>query len=328
MGFFSSSSTVRKMGSYSKERLMAVLGLTGLIAGALAVGIGLTVLLAIYVNKTAGGIVFLLMCLGLAFGVMPYVDRKFFRMRAAFAYIATEVLIRKTPMPEEGTVAQATTRLSERFGSLDPVVDAHNNVQRLSRSFFRAFDKFDHILPIDLNSLRSALVWVVNRIAPRIADIALSYAVARQDKDIKESSKDAVALVAQNPKPLIGAAVRSYLTEQFLGGLFGFLFTAAACAAVFALAYKTSGSLTHGIPVDGAKTVGVFAGGFASLLIGIPVGALAAWFLRTAYLEPIGLTMLLARFHSTIEGQSVDPAMRTRIENASSNLRKASKLLG
>src|SRR5262249_48966901 len=125
-------------------------------------------------------------------------------------------------------------------------------------------------------------------------------------------------------------AIRSYLTEQTVGGVVGFIFMAISGSIVFALVYKTSGHMAahSGIPTEGVKTIGIFAAIFSSLLVGLPIGALAAWFLRTAYLEPMGLTMLLARFHRTIEGQRPDPAMKTRIENATSNLRKVSKLGG
>lgn len=171
-------------------------------------------------SRTAAGIFFLLACLGLALGVMPYLERKFFRMRAAFAFLATEVLLHDAAIPEKG----------------------------------------------------------------------------------------ALALVAQNPKAMIGAAV--------------------FCTLIFFLVFKVSGHAASGVPAEGAKTVGIFAGVFSSLLIGLPLGALVSWLVRTAYLEPIGLMMLLQRFHEMAKGQSVDPAMRARIENATSNLRATSRLAG
>ena len=60
----------------------------------------------------------------------------------------------------------------------------------------------------------------------------------------------------------------------------------------------------------------------------MPIGALVSWFVRTAWLEPITLTMIVVRFHATIAGQAVDPSMRARIASAAGNLGSANKLAG
>jgi hypothetical protein len=322
--FFAAAGVVRKTGSYPMERALAVAGHAGMFAGALIVGIGLTVG-ASYIHKVAAGIVFLALCLGLVFGLLPYVEKRFWAMRAAFAYLVTEMLVRGKPSPTTNASGMAQDFLTQQFGDLGPIAEAHNQVQRIVSSFFKTFDKLDAMLPIDLGPVRKAMAWVTDKISPRIADLALSFAIARGDRDFTEASKDAVAYVAQNPKPIIGTAIRAYITEKVIGGTIGFIFMSIGFAAVFAIVNSMAGdaAATSGMPTEGAQTVGIFAAGFSALLVGIPVGALASWFIRTAFIEPIALTMLIIRFHATIQGQAVDPAMRARIQSASGELREA-----
>jgi len=116
----------------------------------------------------------------------------------------------------------------------------------------------------------------------------------------------------------MGSCPKERVTEALaLGGMIaGVLVASIALTAVLAMyVNKTAAGV-------------VFAGLFGSLIIGLPVGALASWFLRTAYLEPRGLTMLLSRFHATTEGQSADPAMKARIEGAASGMNKVSRFAG
>lgn len=65
--------------------------------------------------------------------------------------------------------------------------------------------------------------------------------------------------------------------------------------------------------------MGLFAAGFGALLISLPCGALVSWFIRTAFLEPASLVMLLLPFHQVSANQAVDPPMRQRIEQAASS---------
>lgn len=329
VGFFDAAGVVKKTGSYSRERAVVLLGLSGILVGALVATILVTGALS-YVSKAAAGVVFLAACLAAVFLLMPYIDRKFFAMRAAFAFLVTEVIVRGGSNAEGSPSARAQAFLTERFGDLGPVCDAHQDVRRIVVSFFRTFDKIDQLLPIDLGPVRNALAFLVDRISPRIADLAISLAVARGDRDFGEASKDAIAYVAQNPKPLLGTAIRAYITERFLGGTIGFVTMSISFAAVFAAVNAAAGSAaaSSGMPSEGATTVGLFAAIFSALLVGVPIGALVSWFVRTAWLEPIALTMLVVRFHSTIAGQPVDPAMRARIATAAGDMKQVGKLAG
>ncbi|MBK6580066.1 MAG: hypothetical protein IPG17_28600 [Sandaracinaceae bacterium] len=327
--FFAAASVVRKTGSYPFERAVAVLAQMGLLAGSLTVGILLTAVLSMYVHKAAGAIVFLVLCLGLAFGLMPYIDRRLWAMRAAFTYLATKQLVAGQAAPANNAADGAKRFLEEQFGNLGPVADAHNEVQRLVGKFFRTFDKLDELLPIDLEPLRKALGWLTDRVAPRIADLALSFAIARGDGNLDQASKDAITYVAQNPKPLLGTAIRAYFTEKFLGGTLAFVLMTLGFAVVGAIVNALAGdaAVSSGIPDEGAAVMGAFAAAFLGLLVGVPLGMLGSWFLRTAVLEPISLTMLLIRFHTCIQGQPINPSVRARVESAKSDLGEAGGML-
>jgi hypothetical protein len=127
--------------------------------------------------------------------------------------------------------------------------------------------------------------------------------------------------VAQNPKPIVGIAIRAYITERTLAGIAGFFFSAICCTGIFFAVHAATGSAMSdsGLPAEGAEVVGIFAAIFSAALVGLPLGALLSWFLRTAFLEPVGLAMLLVRFHAVTAGQRVDPSMRARIDEAAGN---------
>lgn len=318
---------VRRTGTYPKDRAMAVAGYAGATAGVLIVTIVLTALLA-SVSKLAASVVFLIGVVGVFLGLSFYVDRKLFSMRCAFAFLVTEVLVKGTVVPAQETTKAAESYLNGQYGDISAVVEVHNQVQRIVRQFFRTFDKLDQLLPIDLGPVRNALAFVVDRVAPRIADLSLSYCILRAPNELATASKDAVALVAQNPKAILGTAIRAHFTERFLGGLVGFVTFLIFGGAAFALAMGTATSAASGtgMPTEGAQTVGIFAAIFAGLFVGGPLAALASWFVRTAFLEPAALAMLLIRFHATTRGQAVDPSVRARLDSAAGDLGSAQKL--
>ncbi|MCA9575935.1 MAG: hypothetical protein H6726_20185 [Sandaracinaceae bacterium] len=328
--FTAAARIVRGTGSYPMERALAVVAQLGVLGGVLLGGIVLTALLTLYVHKAAGAVVFLLLCLGVAFLLMPAIDRRLWAMRAALTFLVTRQLLTGEAAPSERAAAAAQGFLRERFGDLGPVADAHNDVQRLVSKFFRSFDRLGEALPIDVEALRKALAWLIDRIAPRIADLALSFALARGAKDLTLASKDAVTYVAQNPKPLLGTAVRAYVMEKLIGGTVGFILMTLGFVVVGAIVRALTGDAVGAsdIPAEGAAVVSAFAAVFAGLLIGAPLGALGSWFLRTALLEPIGLTMLLIRFHHCIEGQPVNAALRARIESVANDVGESGGLLG
>lgn len=327
--FFAAAGIVRKTGSYPVERAMAVLGQLALLGGTLTVGILLTAILGMYVHQAAAAIVFLVLVLGIALGLMPLIERRLWAMRAALTYLATKQLMTGQDGPGSGAADTAKGFLAQQFGDLGPVADAHNEVQRLVRKFFRTFDKLDELLPIDLDALRKALGWLTDRVAPRIADIALSFAIARGDGNLDQASKDAITYVAQNPKPILGTAIRAHFTEKFIGGTVGFILMAIGFTVVAAIVNALAGdaAASSGVPGEGAAVMGAFAAGFMGLLVGVPMGMLASWFLRTAVLEPISLTMLLIRFHTSIQGQAINPAVRARVDSAKNDLGEAGGML-
>ncbi len=323
--FFAAARVVRKTGSYSTQRAMAVAGYASLFAAILAFGIAMAGVVAVYVHGAVGGVLLLVVCLGLAFGLVPFVERRLWGMRAAFSYLITQALCRQYSTPAGNASEMGQQALAMQFGDLGAIADAHNRVQSLVRSFFKTFDKLDGVLPFDFGPVRTVLAWITNRVSPRIADLALSFAVARGDRNFEDASKDAVVYVAQNPKAIVGTAVRAHITEKVLGGIVGFFFMAISFAAIFAtvhsLADHATAAASTKLPAQGAQIIALFAAGFAGLFVGIPVGSLASWFVRTAILEPIALTMLIIRFHGVIQGQRVNPAIKARIQSASNSLR-------
>ena len=83
-----------------------------------------------------------------------------------------------------------------------------------------------------------------------------------------------------------------------------------------------------GLPAEGAEVASIFAAIFGAALVGLPLGALLSWFLRTAFLEPVGLAILFTRFHAVTAGQAVDPQMHARIDQAAGTTTSGGVLSG
>ncbi|MCA9575789.1 MAG: hypothetical protein H6726_03625 [Sandaracinaceae bacterium] len=320
LGFFAARGYVKKTGDYPGKRAVAVMT-NGAILGGSLVGLVLVTAIAGYFNKTVGGVLFALGAVAIALLLMPFIDRRLFQMRTALTALSTEVLVRGRDFSTGSATAEAERFVAEKYGSLDGIVDAHNDVQRIVRKFFEAFDKVEEMLPIDVGPVRRAFDWLVRQVSPRVADLCLSHCLARGLPDIREGSKDAVALVAQNPRAILGTAIRANLTERMFGGFANFVTTGVIGGAAFAIIQAVAGraAADAGVPSEGATVMGLFAAGFGALLIGLPFGALTSWFIRTAFLEPASLVMLLSRFHQVTANQAVDPQMRKRIEQAASS---------
>ncbi len=326
--FFAARRLVQQTGTYPRERASAVIGLTGLVGGALVAGIALTAALS-FVSRAAAGVVFLAVCLGIALGLMPVIERRFFAMRCAFAFLVTEALLRRSQIPQQNTGEVAKQFLTQRFGDLaGPVYDAHMEVRRRVGMFFRTFDRVSDLLPIDVGPVRSVLGFIVDRIAPHIADLALSFAITRGDADYASAADDAVAYVAQNARAMISTATRAWITERALGWLVGLVTLAVSGGATFAIvaSLATSAANSANVPTEGAQTIGLVAAAFAAVLIGGSFAALASWFVRLAFIEPACLTMLIVRFHATIQGQTVDPSVRAKLHESPRAMGAANRL--
>ena len=107
--FTAAARIVRGTGSYPMERALAVVAQLGVLGGVLLGGIVLTALLTLYVHKAAGAVVFLLLCLGVAFLLMPAIDRRLWAMRAALTFLVTRQLLTGEAAPSERAAASIAT---------------------------------------------------------------------------------------------------------------------------------------------------------------------------------------------------------------------------
>src|ERR1035437_8887566 len=133
-----------------------------------------------------------------------------------------------------------------------------------------------------------------------IDKVIFSYSLARNDGDPWRSSREGLIYYAQNAKPVLKTAIWSLILERILT-LFLWL-------ALLVPAGLITMALPHAMREIGGCTT-------------ILVAAVATGSLRAAVVKPLFLIMMMVRFHSTIEGQAINPEWDARLASISAQFR-------
>jgi hypothetical protein len=145
------------------------------------------------------------------------------------------------------------------------------------------------------------LLTTILRAATRYMDKAiLSYNLARNDDNPWISARDGIVYYCQNAKPILKTAAWIVIAEFALTLMLWLLLLAPAAA------------ITVGLP-QSVRAVG----GAITVLIAV-LFALAA---RGAFVKPLFLIMILVRFHTVIEGQTIRQDWVARLDQLSGKFR-------
>ena len=168
-------------------------------------------------------------------------------------------------------------------------------------SFHRTLDWIADMLPIPGLESVANVINVVLRGATRYLDkVIFSYTIARGEEEPWRSSREGLIYYAQNARPILKTAVWSVVLERVL--------TVLLCVVLLIPA----GFITLALPQPMREW-----GGIMTVLVAI----LLAGPLRAAFIKPLFLIMMMVRFHTAIEGQTINPEWDARLSSLSSQFR-------
>jgi len=199
----------------------------------------------------------------------------------------------------ESMFAYGRAIVIKRIGQESLLYGLNMTVRGVINSFHRTLDWIAEALPVPGLETVENLVTMVLKAATRYLDkVVFSYSLSRPDRDAWTAAREGLIYYGQNAKPILKTSVWVVVLEKVLTFLLWVVLLAPAAALVV--------MLPHAMRENAA---------LATLLI----AALLAWSLRGAFMQPIFLTMIMIRFHTAIEGQTVDPVWDARLSEVSSS---------
>jgi len=199
---------------------------------------------------------------------------------------------------QEGMFAYGKRIVTERFGEVNILFAVDALIKGVVRMFNRTLDFLANLLPIPgLDSVAAIVGTVVRAATTYIDETIFSYNLARGDDNPWRSSKDALIYYAQNSKEILKTAVYVVILDKIL--------TAFVWIVMLAPAFL----LLKILPDSWAP------GGFIG---GLVIAALFASNVRQAFLKPMFLVMVMARFHVVVHNQAINNEWDGRLSGMSS----------
>jgi hypothetical protein len=191
--------------------------------------------------------------------------------------------------------------VTSRFGEVNVLFGMNMLVKGILNAFHNTLDWLDQLIPIPgLDSL-SNLIAIVLRSATRYLDkVVLSYNLARGDADPWTGAREGLVYYAQNAKPILMTSIWIVIQEKLLTFLLWLLLLAPA------------GLITLMLPHALRE-----AGGLVTILIAV----LLAGALRSAFIKPLFLIMIMVRFHALAENQPINQDWDNRLASVSQSFR-------
>src|SRR3984885_369347 len=188
----------------------------------------------------------------------------------------------------ESMLAYGKRIVTQRFGEVNILFGFNMLVRGILNSFHRTLDWIDQLIPIPGLESLSNLVTIILRAATRYIDkVILSYNLARNDGDPWTGAREGLVYYAQNAKPILITSVWIVIWERVLTFVLWLLLLAPA------------GLITVMLPTSVRQS-----GGLVTVLIAI----LLAGTLRSAFIKPLFLIMMMVRFHALTENQPINQA--------------------
>jgi uncharacterized membrane protein YhaH (DUF805 family) len=153
------------------------------------------------------------------------------------------------------------------------------------------------VIPIPGLEALSSLLTIILRAATRYLDkVILSYNIARNDGNPWVGAREGLVYYAQNAKPILMTSVWIVILERVLTVVLWLLLLAPAA------------TITVMLPAGVRES-----GGIVTVLIAI----LLAGTLRSAFIKPLFLIMMMVRFHALTENQPINQDWDARLASAS-----------
>lgn len=184
--------------------------------------------------------------------------------------------------------------VTERFGEVNVLFGLDVLIDGVVAAFNRTLDWVAGLLPIPgLDSVTSVVRSVLSASTTYIDETIFSYNLARGDENAFRSSRDGLVYYAQNAREILKTGIWVVVVDK----VFTVVVWLVMLVPAFVLAYLIPG-----------------AASLATLFL----ASLLAANVRSAVLRPLCLTMVMVKYHSLIQGQSIEPGLESTLEAASS----------
>jgi uncharacterized membrane protein YhaH (DUF805 family) len=216
--------------------------------------------------------------------------------------VLTELVVRgQVGNGTESMLSYGKRIVLARFGEVNILFGMNMLVRGILNSFHRTLDWIDQLVPIPGLGALSSLINMVLRAATRYLDkVILSYNLARNDGNPWVGAREGLVYYAQNAKPILMTSVWIVILERVLTVLLWLILLAPAAA------------ITVMLPAGVRES-----GGFVTVLIAI----LLAGTLRSAFIKPLFLIMMMVRFHALTENQPINQTWDDRLASVSEKFR-------
>jgi hypothetical protein len=215
-------------------------------------------------------------------------------LKAAHIAVLTELITTgRIANGNEGMFQYGRRIVTERFGEVNVMFGLDMLIDGIVAAFNRTLSWVANLLPIPgLDSVMGVVRSVLKASTTYIDESIFSYNLARGDENAFRSSKDGLIYYAQNAKEILKTGLWVVVVDK----VFTVVIWVVMLAPAFALAYLMPGGAT---------------------LAGVIIASLFAANVRSAVLRPLFLTMVMVKYHSLIQGQSIDIEWDQRLNTAS-----------
>jgi hypothetical protein len=197
----------------------------------------------------------------------------------------------------QGQISYAKEIVTARFAETNVLFAVDQLVKGVVGAITRLVWSIASFIPIPgLQGLVSFLNAVVRVALTYVDEIILAYDMRVRSENPWSTAQDALVLYAQNNRTIIKNAIWLAIFMYVVAFIVFLLMLAPAAAIVY-----------------------LFPGGWSNF--GFVLALLFAWSFKAAIMEPFAIASLMQVYFRAIEGQTPDPAWRSRLEEISAKFR-------
>jgi hypothetical protein len=225
-----------------------------------------------------------------------------YMLKAAHIAVLTELVTKgEVGNGQQSMFSYGKEVVKERFGEINALFALDILVAGVVGAFNRTLDWVSSLLPVPgLDSITGVVKAVLRASTTYIDETILSYNLARGDDNVFRSSKDGLIYYAQNAKEVLKTGVFVVVLEKVLTVL------------IWAVMLAPAFGMSYFLPQTGP---------FAFFTVFI-ISCLLAANVRSAFLKPLFLTMVMIKFHTQIQNQAINETWDARLESASDKFRE------
>lgn len=224
-------------------------------------------------------------------------------IKAAHIAVLTELITTgQVANGQEGMFGYGKRVVKDRFGQVNIMFALDLLIDGIVKAFNRTLDWITGLIPIPgLDSIVGVVKAILRASTTYIDETMFSYTLARGDQNVYRSSKDGLIYYAQNAKEVLKTGVWVVILDKVLT----FIIWIVMLAPGFII----------GLMLPNAW------GGWATISAFI-FAILFAADVRSAFLKPLFLTMVMVKFHASVQNQAINPEWDARLESASNKFKE------